>query len=41
MAGELRFGWVLGGRALQDIWKVPASAGPAPGLRPFYGTTLR
>ena len=41
MNGELCFGWVLGGRAVQDVWKVPAS-GPAPAtLRPFYGTTLR
>jgi hypothetical protein len=31
----------LGGRAVQDIWKVPPSGDPAPGLRPFYGTTLR
>ncbi len=41
MAGELRFGWVLGGRAVQDISKVPASGDPAPGLQPFCGTTLR
>jgi hypothetical protein len=41
MLGELHFGWVLGGRAVQDVWKVPASL-PAPsGLRPFHGTTLR
>ena len=41
MAGELHFGWVLGGRAVQDVWKVPASGQPPAGLRPFYGTTLR
>ena len=39
LAGELHFGWVLGGRAVQDVWKVPAWA--AARLRPFYGTTLR
>jgi hypothetical protein len=41
MAGELHFGWVLGGRAVQDVWKVPASGPPPAGLRPFYGTTMR
>ena len=41
MAGELHFGWVLGGRAIQDVWKVPASGQPAAAVRPFYGTTLR
>jgi hypothetical protein len=41
MAGELHFGWVLGGRAVQDVWKVPVSGPPPDGLRPFYGTTLR
>jgi hypothetical protein len=23
MSGELHFGWVLGGRAVQDIWIIP------------------
>ena len=41
MTGELHFGWVLGGRAIQDVWKVPASGTPAATLRPFYGTTVR
>jgi hypothetical protein len=41
MTGELHFGWVLGGRAVQDVWQVPASGPPAATLRPFYGTTLR
>jgi hypothetical protein len=41
MAGELHFGWVLGGRAVQDVWRVPASGQPPAALRPFYGTTLR
>jgi len=41
MEGELNFGWILDGRAVQDVWRVPAH-GPAPaGLRPFHGTTVR
>ncbi len=41
MTGELHFGWVLDGRAVQDVWRVP-STGPVPAtLRPFHGTTLR
>lgn len=40
--GELRFGWVLGGRAVQDVWIVPGRGHPerdeAPG---FHGTTVR
>jgi hypothetical protein len=31
-AGEIRFGWILAGRAIQDIWNLPGY---------FYGTTLR
>lgn len=30
--GEIRFGWVLEGRAIQDVWILPGV---------FYGTTLR
>jgi len=30
--GEIRFGWALGGRAIQDVWILPDF---------FYGTTLR
>jgi hypothetical protein len=30
--GEIHFGWVLGGRAIQDVWILPGF---------FYGTTLR
>lgn len=41
MAGDLHFGWVLDGRAVQDVWRVPASGEAPPGLRPFHGTTLR
>ena len=31
-AGEIHFGWVLEGRAIQDVWILPDV---------FYGTTLR
>jgi hypothetical protein len=30
--GEIHFGWVLGGRAVQDVWILPGF---------FFGTTLR
>lgn len=30
--GDITFGWVLGGRAIQDVWNLPGW---------FYGTTLR
>lgn len=30
--GEIAFGWVLSGRAIQDVWSLPGW---------FYGTTLR
>jgi hypothetical protein len=30
--GEIHFGWVLEGRAIQDVWILPGG---------FYGTTLR
>ena len=30
--GEIHFGWVLEGRAIQDVWILPGF---------FYGTTLR
>jgi hypothetical protein len=41
--GELHFGWVLGGRAVQDIWIVPGRGQPGEGLPPlaFHGTTIR
>jgi len=36
--GEWRWSWILDGRAIQDVWRVPpASDGPATG----YGTTVR
>jgi hypothetical protein len=35
--GEIHFGWVLEGRAVQDIWIRPKR--PVPST--MYGTTLR
>ena len=44
-SGEVHFGWVLEGRAIQDVWIVPGrGARKAPNLpatRNRYGTTLR
>jgi hypothetical protein len=42
--GEIHAGWVLEGRALQDVWIVPArdlKRAPQPEYGDFYGTTLR
>ncbi|SEB55970.1 hypothetical protein [Streptomyces melanosporofaciens] len=40
--GELHFGWILGGRAVQDTWIMPGRHElAAPSLRPFHGTTVR
>ena len=41
--GELYFGWVLAGRAVQDIWIVPGRGQPGEGEPPlaFHGTTVR
>jgi hypothetical protein len=43
MRGELHFGWVLGGRAVQDIWIVPGIGEPGEGQPPlaFHGSTIR
>jgi len=43
MTGELHFGWVLGGRAVQDIWIVPGRGQPGAGQPPlaFHGSTIR
>jgi hypothetical protein len=43
MNGELHFGWVLGGRAVQDIWIVPGRGQPGEGRPPlaFHGSTIR
>jgi hypothetical protein len=42
-SAEVHFGWVLEGRAVQDVWIVPARRDRrAPlGPRNLYGTTLR
>ena len=44
--GEIHFGWVLQGRAIQDVWMIPRladrSTAPAfPVAGHWYGTTLR
>jgi catechol 2,3-dioxygenase-like lactoylglutathione lyase family enzyme len=42
--GEIHFGWVLAGRAIQDVWIVPPrdqQPAEAPAWGDFYGTTLR
>jgi len=42
--GEVHAGWVLEGRAIQDVWIVPARGlprGELPAPFEFYGTTLR
>jgi hypothetical protein len=43
--GEWHFGWVLEGRAIQDVWIVPPRGGrhqaEAAAHADYYGTTLR
>jgi len=41
--GELHLGWVLGGRAVQDVWIVPGRATGQAGEGPyaFWGSTIR
>ena len=43
VVGELHFGWVLGGRAIQDVWIVPGRDQPGAGQPPyaFEGSTIR
>ncbi len=45
--GEIHAGWVLQGRAIQDVWMIPRLRDHKPGIEPlpgagnWYGTTLR
>ena len=41
--GELHFGWVLDGRAVQDVWIVPGPGEPGHAQPPmaFHGSTIR
>jgi hypothetical protein len=40
--GEFHFGWVLGGRAVQDTWIVPGRNQPRdPRMRAFHGTSAQ
>jgi hypothetical protein len=45
--GEIHAGWVLQGRAIQDVWMIPRLQDRKPGILPlpgasnWYGTTLR
>jgi hypothetical protein len=42
--GEAHFGWVLEGRAVQDVWIMPRRSdrtADTPGTNNMYGTTLR
>jgi hypothetical protein len=39
--GELHDGWILGGAAIQDVWRVPLDPADRGRVRAFYGTTIR
>jgi len=44
LKGEVHFGWVLEGRAIQDVWIIPPRAERSPDIDRInnnYGTTLR
>ncbi len=41
VAGELHVGWILDGRAIQDIWRVPLNPADSARMRGFHGTTIR
>lgn len=44
LRGEAHFGWVLEGRAIQDVWIMPRRgerSGPIEKTRNMYGVTLR
>jgi len=41
-SSEVHFGWVLGGRAVQDVWIAPSRRARKPAEQDrMYGTTLR
>ena len=46
-SGEIHAGWVLQGRAIQDVWMIPRLRDRTPGIEQlqgagnWYGTTLR
>jgi len=39
--GELTFGWILDGSAVQDVWRVPIDPNDRRRMRAFHGTTIR
>lgn len=39
--GAVHFGWILDGRAIQDIWRVPLDPRDGERMRAFHGTTIR
>jgi hypothetical protein len=41
VSGELHVGWILGGAAVQDVWRVPLDPGAGRHMRAFHGTTIR
>jgi hypothetical protein len=41
VSGELHFGWILGGAAVQDVWRVPLDPVEGRHMRQFHGTTIR
>ena len=41
VSGELHFDWILGGTAVQDVWRVPLDPGDSGRMRGFHGTTIR
>jgi hypothetical protein len=45
-SGEIHFGWILEGRAIQDVWMIPRlaerpHAAPFPVAGNWFGTTIR